>query len=64
MKSLGAMIKQLGGMVGGNDLSDWEDDFVKSVVEKSDDGTNTVTLTEKQIEKIEGIYSKHFGDAA
>jgi len=63
MKSLGAMVRQLAGMVGTKDLSKWETDFVRNVAHRSDGGEHTAFLTERQIDHIEELYKRHFGDA-
>lgn len=63
MKSLGAMITQLDSMVGGSDLTPWEDDFVISISERVGTFRDTTRLSAKQVEIIERIYRKHFGDA-
>jgi hypothetical protein len=63
MKSIGAQIKQLSALVGGEDLTEWEDEFVESVYERSKQGTHTSGLSEKQVEIIARIYRKHFGDS-
>lgn len=62
MKSLGAMVKQLHGMVGTADLSEWETDFVQNVYDRSGEGEDTTFLTAKQVEKVNSIYQRHFGD--
>ena len=58
--SIGNMIKRISGLLGTEDLSEWETEFVESVVERSQDGATTVLLTEKQITKIEQIFNKYF----
>jgi hypothetical protein len=63
MKSIGAQIKQLSALVGGEDLTDWENEFVLSVNERSKQGSHTQALSETQVEIIERIYRKHFGDS-
>lgn len=60
MKSIGQMIQQIEGLLGTEDISDWEDEFITSVVERTNQGTTTGTLTPKQIEQIERIYKRHF----
>lgn len=60
MVSVGTMVKQLSGMLGTDDLTDWEKEFVESVVLRSNDGTLTDRLSSKQAEVIERIWSKHF----
>lgn len=62
MKSLGAMIKQLHAMVGTNDLNGWENEFIESVFQQTAEGTDTAFLSNNQVQTIERIYSKHFGD--
>lgn len=60
MKSLGQMIKQIGGLLGTKDVNDWESRFIKSVVAWTDNGERTGSLSVKQVEIIERIYRKHF----
>lgn len=62
MKSLGAMVKQLAGMLGTDDLNEWETDFVQHVYDQSGEGEDTTYLSTKQVETISRIYNKHFGD--
>jgi hypothetical protein len=64
MKSIGAMIQQLEGMLGTDDLSQWESEFVASVAERSAGGALTNRLSEKQVDVVNRIYGKHFGDNA
>lgn len=47
-------------MVGTKDLSKWETEFVESCWEKSNEAQDTRRLSNKQIEKIEQIFNKHF----
>jgi len=63
VKSIGAMVKQLQPLCGTSDLTAWETDFVENVVLRSNNGTLTTRLSEKQVEVIGRIYNKHFGDA-
>lgn len=60
MTSLNTMVKKCAGLVDTTDVSDWENQFLKSVVEKTSEGENTTGLTEKQIDVLERIYGKHF----
>lgn len=62
MKSIGAMVQQIEGMLGTNDLTPWEQKFVENIAERSDHGKNTGKLSDKQIARMEEIYRKHFGD--
>lgn len=60
MVSIGTMIKQLSAIYNTDDLSDWENDFVGSVTEKTVDGSITGTLSDKQVTTIERIWKRHF----
>jgi hypothetical protein len=60
MASLNTMVKRVAGLQDTKDVSDWENQFVKSVVEKTSNGDNTTSLTEKQIDVLERIHDKHF----
>lgn len=60
MISIGNMIKQLGGLVGTSDVTDWENQFIESVATKSNNGNSTTGLSDKQVEIIERIYNQHF----
>ena len=60
MTSLNTMIKKCAGLVDTTDVSDWENQFLKSVIEKTGEGNNTSSLTEKQIDVLERIYGKNF----
>lgn len=60
MKSLGKMIKQIAGLVGTKDVNDWESDFIKGIVELTENGENTKHLSANRVEVIERIYRKHF----
>lgn len=58
--SLGAMVKRLAGLVDTCDISDWENQFLKSVLAATRSGDDTRTLTDKQIDVIERIFRNHF----
>lgn len=60
MTSLNTMVKKCAGLVDTTDVSDWENQFLKSVIEKTGEGNNTSSLTEKQIDVLERIYGKNF----
>lgn len=62
MKSLGAMVKQLHGMVGTDDLTGWESDFIESIWKQTGEGVDTAYLSNNQVQTIERIYRKHFAD--
>lgn len=64
MPSLNTMVKQVEALLGTNDLNDWEEGFVSSIVKRTKcggpTGSNTSMLTEKQIDSLERIWKKHF----
>lgn len=53
------MIRRLSGMLDTRDLSEWEQQFVRSLVEKLDAGRVT-SLTERQVETLERLHGRHF----
>lgn len=63
MKTIGAMVKQVEGLIDTDDLTTWENDFVSSICQQvKDNKASTANLSSKQVEIIQRVYSKHFGD--
>lgn len=61
MVSLGTMIDQLDGLRDTKDLSDWEQRFATSILERYLLAhKNTQVLTARQAEVVESIWAKHF----
>ncbi|HAF00412.1 MAG TPA: hypothetical protein DCG63_03870 [Methylophilaceae bacterium] len=61
MVSISTMIQQLEGLHGTTDLTQWETDFVKNIVQRYyQNGKRTDFFTTKVLENIERIWSKHF----
>ena len=60
MASINTQVKRVSGLLDTKDLSDWEQDFVSSVTQQTNEGNNTSSLTDKQIECLERIHNKHF----
>lgn len=60
MKTIGQMVQQLEGLLGTRDITAWEDDFIESVLARSQNGKDTRSLTAKQVETVERIWKKHF----
>jgi hypothetical protein len=59
--SLGTKIEQCDGLRDTKDLSEWENGFVTSILERYlVAGRDTRMLTGKQVDVIERIWSKHF----
>ena len=63
MKSVGAMIQQLDGLINTGDLNAWESQFMTNLVLRTVHGRDTGTLSERQIDRLQELYVKHFGDA-
>ncbi|PTB23475.1 hypothetical protein C9I56_38980 [Paraburkholderia caribensis] len=53
------MIERLSGLLGTNDLSDWEKGFVTTLVRMTTDGQVTM-LTDKQIDALDQLHARHF----
>lgn len=64
MISLGAQIKKLVGMVDTKDLNAKDNAFVKSIVRQTNDGQDTARLTAPQVEWIEDLHARHFGQTS
>lgn len=64
MTSIGTMIVRIAGLHRTREVTDWENNFIRSVVDKYNarDKSKAMELTEKQIEIIERIHNKHFAD--
>lgn len=60
MASLNTMVQRVAGLADTKDVNDFENKFIASVVEKTQNGKNTTSLTEKQIEVLERLFDKHF----
>jgi hypothetical protein len=60
MASLNTMVKSCSGLIDTKDVTDWENDFLTQIAERTQDGDNTTSLTERQIGVLERIYKKHF----
>lgn len=60
MASLNTMVKRVAGLADTRDVTAWENTFIKSVVEQTEQGDNTSRLTNKQIEVLTRIHDKHF----
>lgn len=61
MKSIGQQLELINGLTDTADLSQWENDFVKSVYgQYQRAGKLTTGLSGKQVEIVDLIHSKHF----
>lgn len=59
MLSTTTMTKRLAGLLDTRDLTEWEQQFVRSVLARLDAGQIT-TLTERQVETLEALHRRHF----
>ncbi|WP_228937448.1 hypothetical protein [Paraburkholderia saeva] len=53
------MIEKLVGMLGTDDLTEWETSFVQSLQRRLADGQVTA-LTERQVETLDRLHNNHF----
>lgn len=60
MKSLTQKIKSLAGLIGTKDVTQWEDGFIESIVQQTNDGEYTTSLTPRQVETLDKLHAKHF----
>lgn len=60
MASTNLMLEKAKGLVDTHDVTDWENGFLKSVLERAREGARPDLLSEKQVETLERIYAKHF----
>ena len=60
MKSVGSQIKQIAGLLGTCDITDWEQSFITNILEQTNNGELTVRLSGKQVNRVEDLYLKHF----
>lgn len=60
MKSVNQKIKSLAGLIGTKDVTQWEDGFIESIVQQTNDGEYTTSLTPRQIETLDKLHAKHF----
>lgn len=59
MTSTTTMIRRLAGLLDTHDLSEWEQQFVRSLMKKLDAGKVT-SLSERQVETLERLHGRHF----
>ena len=59
MTSTTTMLRRLAGLLDTRDLSEWEQQFVRSLVEKVEAGKVT-SLSERQVETLERLHGRHF----
>jgi hypothetical protein len=57
MKSIQQMAAQCEGLLGTEDITPWEAEFLGSVIPRVKEGRE---LTDRQVPVLERIYNKHF----
>lgn len=60
IQSLNTRVQRIAALVDTKDITEWENDFILSILERTRDGRDTRTLTENQINVIDRIFHKHF----
>lgn len=53
------MIQRLAGLLGTNDLTEWEQGFVRQLDAIRSAGRIT-SLTDKQVDRLDELHAKHF----
>lgn len=59
MASINNMVKRITGLAQG-DVTTWEYDFIDSIDDQTESGTDCAILSAKQVEIVERIFTKHF----
>lgn len=61
MTSIDNMIQRLSGLLGTDDLTEWEQEFLSSVIAKVKAWNgDTTRLSERQVDVIDRLFGKHF----
>lgn len=59
MNSTRVMVDKLEGLLGTEDLNEWEQKFVSDMVERRDEN-RLVGISERQISSLQKLHDKHF----
>ncbi len=62
MASITLMVKRCAGLIDTKDVTAWENQFLTDILAKTRQGDDTTGLTEKQVDRVQQIFNKHFGD--
>lgn len=60
MTAINTMVKRVSSLINTRDVTPWENEFIQRVVRQTSDGDNTTSLTAKQIDVLERLFSRHF----
>lgn len=63
MLSVGGKIKQIAGLAHTQDVNEKTSEFIDDMVLKTNNGAQTGSLSDAQLDWINDIHRKHFGDA-
>lgn len=59
MASINNMVKRVTGLAA-DDVTPWEYNFIDSIDDKTESGTDCTGLTARQVEIVECLFKKHF----
>jgi hypothetical protein len=54
------MLQSVHGLLGTDDLTSWESDFIRNCYDTVQHNRDTSRLSDKQVEIIETTFNKHF----
>jgi hypothetical protein len=58
--TLNTQVKRIAGLAGTTHVTEWEESFIESILEKTKQGDDTRSLTDRQITVIERLFKQHF----
>ena len=58
--SIHTMLEQCEGLIGTDDVTEWENDFLISICNEVEHHRGTSALSDRQVSVIERIWKKHF----
>jgi hypothetical protein len=59
MNSTRVMVDKLEGLLGTEDLNEWEQRFVRDMVTRRDEN-RLVGISERQVRSLQNLHDKHF----
>lgn len=62
MASVNTMLQQCAGLIGTRDVTAVEDKFLQNVWARSEQGKRPDKLSGPQVEWLEDLHAKHFGN--
>lgn len=58
--SINTMLEQCEGLIGTDDITEWENDFLISICNEVEHHRGATSLSDRQVSVIERIWKKHF----